>query len=117
MNSAMLVPIVVNGEAWGLVEIYDMRLRRYDDDETAVAAFLVGQAARRIESLGAVAPVSRRLLPVFRMPFARKRLASLTHACRESGQRSRPAPTRQTLDVGPTATVAGSGERPTRTTT
>jgi len=69
MNSALLVPIVVRGEAWGLVEIYDMRLRRYDDDETAVAGFLVSQAARRIESLGA-GPASRRLLPVFRMPFA-----------------------------------------------
>jgi len=69
MNSALLVPIVVDGEAWGLVEIYDMRLRRYDDDETAVASFLVGQAARRIEALGA-ASGPRRLLPVFRMPFA-----------------------------------------------
>jgi transcriptional regulator with GAF, ATPase, and Fis domain len=69
MNSALLVPIVVGDEAWGLVEIYDRRLRRYDDDETAVAVFLVGQAARRVEALGA-APTSRRLLPVFRMPFA-----------------------------------------------
>ena len=73
MNSAMLVPIVVHGEAWGLVEIYDMRLRHYEDDEQAVAAFLVGQAARRIEALGAAAPGSRRLLPVFRMPFAQER--------------------------------------------
>ena len=69
MNSALLVPIVVDGRAWGLVEIYDMRLRRYDDDETAVATFLVGQAARRIEALGA-ASGARRLLPVFKMPFA-----------------------------------------------
>ncbi|WP_411277482.1 diguanylate cyclase domain-containing protein [Gaiella sp.] len=69
MNSALLVPVVVHGDAWGLVEIYDMRLRRYDDDETAVAGFLVGQAARRIEALGAT-PVGRRLLPVFRMPLA-----------------------------------------------
>ena len=68
MNSALLVPIVVEGVAWGLVEIYDMRLRRYDADETAVATFLVGQAARRIEALGA-STGSRRLLPVFRMPF------------------------------------------------
>lgn len=68
MNSALLVPIVVEGAAWGLVEIYDMRLRRYDADETAVATFLVGQAARRIEALGA-STGSRRLLPVFRMPF------------------------------------------------
>ncbi len=73
MNSAMLVPIVVHGKAWGLVEIYDMRLRHYDDDEQAVAAFLVGQAARRIEALGAVTVGTRRLLPVFRMPFAQER--------------------------------------------
>ena len=68
MNSALLVPLVVYGEAWGLVEIYDMRLRRYDSDETAVASFLAGQAGRRIEALGA-ASGGRRLLPVFRMPF------------------------------------------------
>jgi diguanylate cyclase (GGDEF)-like protein len=68
MNSALLVPIVVHGKGWGLVEIYDMRLRRFDADETAVACFLVGQAARCIEALGA-ATVGRRLLPVFRMPF------------------------------------------------
>lgn len=69
MNSALLVPIVVHDQAWGLVEIYDMRLRRYEDDEQALASFLVGQAARRIEALGAGSG-SRRLLPVFRMPFA-----------------------------------------------
>ena len=69
MNSALLVPIVVHGEAWGLVEIYDMRLRRYEEDEEAIATFVVGQAARRIESLGST-PATRRLLPVFRMPFA-----------------------------------------------
>ena len=68
MNSALLVPIVIHGRAWGLVEIYDMRLRRYDEDEEAVATFLVGQAARRIESLGSTHG-ARRLLPVFRMPF------------------------------------------------
>ena len=68
MNSALLVPIVVHGRAWGLVEIYDMRLRRYDDDETAIAGFLVGQAARRIEAIGAPS-IGRRLLPVFHMPF------------------------------------------------
>ncbi len=68
MNSALLVPIVVHGKAWGLVEIYDMRLRRYDADETAVACFLVDQAARCVEALGETS-AGRRLLPVFRMPF------------------------------------------------
>jgi diguanylate cyclase len=68
MSSALLVPIVVQGRAWGLVEIYDMRLRRFDEDEQAMATFLTGQAARRIESLGSTHG-ARRLLPVFRMPF------------------------------------------------
>ncbi len=68
MNSALLVPVVVHGKAWGLVEIYDMRLRRFDADETAVACFLVGQASRCIEALGA-SSIGRRLLPVIRMPF------------------------------------------------
>ena len=67
MNSALLVPIVVNGEAWGLVEIYDMRLRRYDEDEGAVAEFLVSQAARRIEALG-TGSGRRRFLPLFHLP-------------------------------------------------
>ncbi len=75
MNSALLVPVVVRGKAWGLVEIYDMRLRRFDADETAVACFLVGQAARCIEALDA-ASVGRRLLPAFRMPFRQANQAS-----------------------------------------
>ena len=29
MNAVMLVPLVVRGRSWGLVEIYDMRLRRF----------------------------------------------------------------------------------------
>ena len=51
MNAVMLVPLVVRGRSWGLVEIYDMRLRRFTVEDEALAAFLVGQAGRRIESL------------------------------------------------------------------
>ena len=62
MNAALLVPLIVNGRSWGLVEIYDMRLRRFTDGETSVATFLVGQASRRIESLGEPATGRRRFL-------------------------------------------------------
>ena len=62
MNAALLVPLVVHGRSWGLVEIYDMRLRRFTADEAAVASFLVGQAGRRMESLGEASTGRRRFL-------------------------------------------------------
>ena len=67
MNCALLVPLVVHGRSWGLVEIYDMRLRRFSSEDEAVAWFLVSQAGRRIESLAETAG-SRRRLPLFRLP-------------------------------------------------
>ena len=62
MNAALLVPLVVHGRSWGLVEIYDMRLRRFTADEATVASFLVGQAGRRIEALGETSNGRSRLL-------------------------------------------------------
>ncbi len=62
MNAALLVPLVIHGRSWGLVEIYDMRLRRFSADEAAVASFLVGQAGRRIEALGETSDGKGRLL-------------------------------------------------------
>lgn len=62
MNAVLLVPLMVNGLAWGLVEIYDMRMRRFTVEEEAVAWFLVSQAGRRIESIGEASPTRRRLL-------------------------------------------------------
>jgi GAF domain-containing protein len=50
MNALLMVPIVVGGRPWGLVELYEMRLRAFEDDEVAVARFLVHQAERRIEA-------------------------------------------------------------------
>ena len=68
MNCALLVPLVVHGRSWGLVEIYDMRLRRFTPEDEVVAWFLVGQAGRRIESLGEISGRKRRL-PLFHLPF------------------------------------------------
>jgi len=68
MNAAILLPLVVHGQSWGLVEVYDMRLRRFSGEDEAVASFLVGQTGRRIESLRE-APGHKRRLPLFRLPF------------------------------------------------
>ena len=51
MNAAMLLPLRVDDRSWGLVEIYDMRMRRYTPEDEALAGFLVAQAGRRIEAL------------------------------------------------------------------
>jgi diguanylate cyclase (GGDEF)-like protein len=69
MNCALLLPLVVHGRSWGLVEIYDMRLRRFSREDEAVAWFLVSHAGRRIESFGEVSG-SKRRLPLFRLPPA-----------------------------------------------
>jgi GAF domain-containing protein len=61
MNAVMLVPLVVRGSSWGLVEIYDMRLRRFTTEDEALARFLVGQAGRRIDALGELSSPRRRL--------------------------------------------------------
>jgi diguanylate cyclase (GGDEF)-like protein len=61
MNAVMLVPLIVQGGSWGLVEIYDMRLRRFTTEDEALARFLVGQAGRRIEAIGAHTTPRRRL--------------------------------------------------------
>lgn len=66
MNCCLLVPLVVRDAPWGLVEIYDMRLRRFAREDEAVVEFLVAQAARRLEELGDNAP--KRRLPLFRLP-------------------------------------------------
>jgi diguanylate cyclase (GGDEF)-like protein len=60
MNACLLVPLVVNARPWGLVELYEARMRRYTRDEEVVADFLAGQASRRIEQFGPVEPLRRR---------------------------------------------------------
>jgi diguanylate cyclase (GGDEF)-like protein len=60
MNACLLVPLIVSGRPWGLVELYEARMRRYTRDEEVVADFLGGQASRRIEQFGPVEPLRRR---------------------------------------------------------
>ena len=52
MNALLMLPMQVRGKAWGLVELYEMRLRRFSEEDVAVAEFLVAQAERRLESVG-----------------------------------------------------------------
>jgi diguanylate cyclase (GGDEF)-like protein len=67
MSSLLLLPLQVKGEPWGLVELYEMRMRRFTDDDVVVARFLVGQAERRLVALGAdTAPPPRS--PIYRLP-------------------------------------------------
>jgi GAF domain-containing protein len=66
MNCCLLLPLHLHGGPWGLVELYDMRLRRFTRDDQAVAEFLVQQAARRLESFGEL-DEELRPLPLFRV--------------------------------------------------
>jgi GAF domain-containing protein len=68
MNAVMLVPLVVAGRSWGLVELYDQRLRQFTVEEEAVAGFLVGQGGRRIEFLDGAPSPKRRLRPHLSAP-------------------------------------------------
>jgi len=52
MNALLMLPVEVHGKAWGLVELYEMRHRRFSDEDVAVAQFLVTQAERRLEIVG-----------------------------------------------------------------
>jgi diguanylate cyclase (GGDEF)-like protein len=52
MSALLMLPLHVGGSAWGLIELYEMRLRRFNDEDVAVAQFLVAQAERRLEVVG-----------------------------------------------------------------
>jgi GAF domain-containing protein len=52
MNALLMLPLRVRGTVWGLVELYEMRLRRFGEDDLAVAQFLAAQAERRLEVVG-----------------------------------------------------------------
>jgi diguanylate cyclase (GGDEF)-like protein len=49
MNAVLMLPLTVDGRPWGLVELYEMRLRAFTEDDIAVAEFLTMQAERRLE--------------------------------------------------------------------
>ncbi|HEX2427336.1 MAG TPA: diguanylate cyclase [Gaiellaceae bacterium] len=67
MSALLMLPIRVAGRAWGLVELYEMRHRRFSQDEIAVAEFLVAQAAKRLEST-ATSDDGRRRPRVYELP-------------------------------------------------
>ncbi|GIU95326.1 MAG: hypothetical protein KatS3mg012_1783 [Gaiellaceae bacterium] len=67
MNALLMLPLRVGGEPWGLVEVYEMRLRRFTDDDVALARFLVESAERRLGELGPDAPADR-LPPRYELP-------------------------------------------------
>ena len=67
MNALLMVPMQVRGSAWGLVELYEMRLRRFTEEDVTVAQFLVAQAERRLEIVGD-APDDRRRPAVYELP-------------------------------------------------
>jgi diguanylate cyclase (GGDEF)-like protein len=52
MNALLMLPVSVGGKTCGLVELYEMRHRRFTDEDVAVAKFLVAQAERRLEAVG-----------------------------------------------------------------
>ncbi|MGH3132866.1 MAG: diguanylate cyclase domain-containing protein [Gaiellaceae bacterium] len=67
MNALLMLPLHVGGKPWGLVELYEMRSRRFTEDDVAVARFLVTQAERRLAIVGPTSP-SRRRRPVYKLP-------------------------------------------------
>jgi transcriptional regulator with GAF, ATPase, and Fis domain len=67
MNALLMVPLYVRGAPWGLAELYEMRLRRFTDDEMSVARFLVRQAERRLTAVATSDPPRRRP-PVYELP-------------------------------------------------
>jgi GAF domain-containing protein len=57
MNALLMLALRIEGEPWGLVEVYEMRLRRFSEDEIAVAHFLASHAERRLAVVGTRTPL------------------------------------------------------------
>jgi diguanylate cyclase (GGDEF)-like protein len=66
MNALLMLPLRVAGEAWGLVELYDLRLRQFTEDDVAIALFLTARAERRLQSVASDVPTPE--LPVYELP-------------------------------------------------
>lgn len=52
MNALLMLPLRVGGRTWGLVELYERRLRRFTEDDIGIARLLAAQAERRLEIVG-----------------------------------------------------------------
>ena len=60
MNALLMLPLHVHGRPWGLVELYEMRLRQFTEDDVAIAQFLTAQAERRLDVVATeVSPVDQ----------------------------------------------------------
>ena len=51
MNSLLMLPLLLGDVAWGLVEVYDVRMRRFEETDVALAEELVALAAQRLGEL------------------------------------------------------------------
>jgi diguanylate cyclase (GGDEF)-like protein len=67
MNAMLMVPLRVRRRPWGLIELYEMRLRRFTEDDVSLAQFLATQSERRLEAL-ASSETPRRRPPVYELP-------------------------------------------------
>jgi len=67
MNALLMLPLHVNGLPWGLVELYEMRLRRFTEDDVAITQFLAAQAERRLLAVGST-DAPRQRPPVYELP-------------------------------------------------
>ena len=64
-----MLPLFVRGDVWGLIEVYDVRMRRFEEADVAAAEELVALAGRRLggardagsrlDGLGEQAPLQR----------------------------------------------------------
>jgi diguanylate cyclase (GGDEF)-like protein len=73
MNAMLMVPLRVGGRPWGLIELYEMRLRRFGEDDISVAQFLATHAEKRLEMLSASEQPQKRP-PVYELPSEPGRL-------------------------------------------
>ena len=69
MNALLMLSLRIDSRPWSLVELYEMRLRRFSEDEISAARLLTAHAERRLEAIGAVVDVARSA-PVYELPRA-----------------------------------------------
>jgi diguanylate cyclase (GGDEF)-like protein len=67
MNAMLMLPVRVRGSSWGLIELYEMRLRRFTEDDMSLARFLVAHAERRLEEIESL-ETTRERPPVYELP-------------------------------------------------
>src|SRR2546421_8541471 len=91
MQAVLMMPLLIGGRPWGLVEVYDSRARRFGDGDTTLAELFAGQAAALVGRLEDGEAVER---------IYRETLASLANALEaKDGGTSRHAHEVVTLSV------------------